>query len=293
MYIKYLYCLKSEWVELKPYKIEPIFSNLNGIFKASDVFYFEGCLIWKIYDGCAVFDLLQENKTLQPCSTCKRQCLMSDMVEDKSSDGALTLFCSSRCVIASKIQNVQTPGSAFSLSCEWHGLAHVEEIFGWVLFTLTQFLHKQPSSPQVFHCVATTATRLRHQPATWPWPTPLSETSAPFPVPWRLRYHSRSCLRPKSLNRPFIFKQSDASWSLLFFSVFVTAAVAHLILFFFFFFVAGEPEWRTGADGKFPTDSLWIPPRPRWPCLRLLLLQPHCITTSRSGKGMWFLFFIS
>lgn len=61
----------------------------------------------------------QESRTPQPCSTCATRCLMSDMVEDKRGDGALTLFCSSRCVIASKIQNVQS--SDIRLRCDHCG----------------------------------------------------------------------------------------------------------------------------------------------------------------------------
>ncbi|XP_062291642.1 uncharacterized protein LOC133996101 isoform X2 [Scomber scombrus] len=57
-----------------------------------------------------------EITTPQPCSMCNTSCLMSDMVENKSSEDVVELFCSSSCLMASKIQAVSASGT--ELNCD-------------------------------------------------------------------------------------------------------------------------------------------------------------------------------
>ncbi|XP_038581361.1 zinc finger MYM-type protein 4-like [Micropterus salmoides] len=54
--------------------------------------------------------------TPQPCAMCCTSHLMSDMVENKNGDGTVELFCSSSCVMASKIQAVSASG--IPLNCD-------------------------------------------------------------------------------------------------------------------------------------------------------------------------------
>lgn len=142
---------------------------------------------------------------------------MSDMVDDQSSDGTLTLYCSIKCVIASKIQNTQTPGRAQLVQ-----IAHL--VFFLLKSQFGSFGAKRCDdcslSSKVFHWGATTAARRRYQPATWPWLTPPSEASVPFPVPWRSRWpilnvqKTHFCCLPfrKCIYLSTTFKNCDAFW---------------------------------------------------------------------------------
>ncbi|XP_067468322.1 uncharacterized protein [Thunnus thynnus] len=53
-------------------------------------------------------------KTPQTCSMCHISCLVSDMVENKNSEDVVELFCTSSCLMASKIQAVSASGAALS-----------------------------------------------------------------------------------------------------------------------------------------------------------------------------------
>ncbi|XP_044027833.1 uncharacterized protein LOC122864451 isoform X2 [Siniperca chuatsi] len=55
-------------------------------------------------------------KTPQPCAMCCTSHLMSDMVENKNSEEMVELFCTSSCVMASKIQAVSASGTP--LNCD-------------------------------------------------------------------------------------------------------------------------------------------------------------------------------
>ncbi|KAF7661705.1 hypothetical protein LDENG_00255810 [Lucifuga dentata] len=46
-----------------------------------------------------------------PCAMCRTSKLISDMVDNKSSDGVVALFCSSSCVMAYKVQTVSASGA--------------------------------------------------------------------------------------------------------------------------------------------------------------------------------------
>ncbi|XP_041811390.1 uncharacterized protein LOC121619625 isoform X2 [Chelmon rostratus] len=58
----------------------------------------------------------QKVKTPQPCAMCCTPCLISDMVGNKNSENVVELFCTSSCVMASKIQAVSAAGT--SLNCD-------------------------------------------------------------------------------------------------------------------------------------------------------------------------------
>ncbi|XP_069033055.1 uncharacterized protein [Embiotoca jacksoni] len=58
----------------------------------------------------------QKNQTVQPCAMCRASNLISDMVESKSGDDVVELFCSSSCVMASKIQALSASGAP--LNCD-------------------------------------------------------------------------------------------------------------------------------------------------------------------------------
>ncbi|KAM4549543.1 uncharacterized protein V3H82_018798 [Fundulus diaphanus] len=58
----------------------------------------------------------QKFQTPQPCSMCCTSKLMSDMTENKNSKDVIELFCSSSCIMASKIQAVCASG--VPLSCD-------------------------------------------------------------------------------------------------------------------------------------------------------------------------------
>ncbi|XP_039978355.1 LOW QUALITY PROTEIN: uncharacterized protein LOC120786776 [Xiphias gladius] len=55
-------------------------------------------------------------QTQQPCAMCHTSKLISDMVENKNSEDMLELFCTSSCVMASKIQAVSASGTP--LNCD-------------------------------------------------------------------------------------------------------------------------------------------------------------------------------
>nr|XP_046274081.1 uncharacterized protein LOC124074833 isoform X2 [Scatophagus argus] len=52
----------------------------------------------------------------QPCAMCSTPCSMSDMVENRNSEDVVELFCTSSCVMASKIQAVSASG--LPLNCD-------------------------------------------------------------------------------------------------------------------------------------------------------------------------------
>ncbi|XP_034560363.1 uncharacterized protein LOC117827743 isoform X3 [Notolabrus celidotus] len=65
----------------------------------------------------------QKVKTLQPCAMCCNSLLVSEMVECQNSDGEVELFCSSNCVVASKIMAVNASGDPINCSnCGKNGL---------------------------------------------------------------------------------------------------------------------------------------------------------------------------
>uniref|UniRef100_A0A4W6DAT5 TRASH domain-containing protein n=1 Tax=Lates calcarifer TaxID=8187 RepID=A0A4W6DAT5_LATCA len=75
-------------------------------------------LMLKMEDGnkklCSAECLAQFKKkiqTPQPCAMCRTSNLMSDMVENKNSEDMVELFCTSSCVMASKIQAVSASGT--------------------------------------------------------------------------------------------------------------------------------------------------------------------------------------
>uniref|UniRef100_A0A4W6DBP6 TRASH domain-containing protein n=1 Tax=Lates calcarifer TaxID=8187 RepID=A0A4W6DBP6_LATCA len=77
-------------------------------------------LMLKMEDGnkklCSAECLAQFKKTPQPCAMCRTSNLMSDMVENKNSEDMVELFCTSSCVMASKIQAVSASG--IPLNCD-------------------------------------------------------------------------------------------------------------------------------------------------------------------------------
>ncbi|XP_075886472.1 uncharacterized protein LOC142890974 isoform X7 [Nelusetta ayraudi] len=105
--VVYLFCSQPCFLRFCSFNSVPVCQSCYVHCDASIMLRLQGGTR-RLCSAACLAQFKQENKTLQPCSACTSQCLMSDMVEDKSGDGALTLFCSSRCVIASKIQNVQT-----------------------------------------------------------------------------------------------------------------------------------------------------------------------------------------
>ncbi|KAM4538846.1 zinc finger MYM-type protein 4-like isoform 2-T2 [Odontesthes bonariensis] len=60
--------------------------------------------------------LKQNIQTLQPCTMCRTAKLMSEMVERKTSENVIELFCSNSCVMASKIQAISASGEP--LNCD-------------------------------------------------------------------------------------------------------------------------------------------------------------------------------
>ncbi|XP_042370235.1 zinc finger MYM-type protein 4-like, partial [Plectropomus leopardus] len=58
----------------------------------------------------------QKIKTPQLCAMCRTLHLLSDMLENKNSDDEVELFCTSSCVMASKIQAISASGTP--LSCD-------------------------------------------------------------------------------------------------------------------------------------------------------------------------------
>lgn len=53
---------------------------------------------------------LQKTQTQQPCAMCCTARLMTDMVENENSENEVELFCTTSCVMASKIQAVSASG---------------------------------------------------------------------------------------------------------------------------------------------------------------------------------------
>ncbi|KAM4630943.1 zinc finger MYM-type protein 4-like isoform 2-T2 [Polymixia lowei] len=58
-------------------------------------------------------------KTPQPCTMCRTSRLMSEMVDNKDSEGRVDLFCASTCVLAYKVQSVSASGAP--LACDGCG----------------------------------------------------------------------------------------------------------------------------------------------------------------------------
>ncbi|XP_072227225.1 zinc finger MYM-type protein 4-like [Leuresthes tenuis] len=60
--------------------------------------------------------LKQEIQTPQPCTMCRATRLMSEMVERKTGENVIELFCSNSCVMAAKIQAISASGA--QLKCD-------------------------------------------------------------------------------------------------------------------------------------------------------------------------------
>ncbi|XP_075962356.1 uncharacterized protein LOC142965335 isoform X3 [Anarhichas minor] len=83
-------------------------------------------LMLKMDDGSKKFcnaecvaQFKQKIKTLQPCAMCRTSHLMSYMFENKNNEDVVELFCTSSCVMASKIQAVNASGAL--LDCDQCG----------------------------------------------------------------------------------------------------------------------------------------------------------------------------
>ena len=68
-----------------------------------------------LYYLCYFLISLQKNKTMQPCAMCRSSHLMSEMLENQFSEDLVELFCNYSCVMAAKIQAVNTAGTALKL----------------------------------------------------------------------------------------------------------------------------------------------------------------------------------
>lgn len=58
-----------------------------------------------------LFVVAQKIQTPQPCTMCRNTSPISDMVENKSSENVVELFCTKSCVSAFKIQAVNSSGT--------------------------------------------------------------------------------------------------------------------------------------------------------------------------------------
>ncbi|XP_068431806.1 uncharacterized protein [Clinocottus analis] len=74
----------------------------------------DGCK--KLCDAACLAQFKRKIKTPQPCSMCRSTRLMTAMLENRNGEGAVELFCSSSCVMASKIQAVGASGAP--LKCD-------------------------------------------------------------------------------------------------------------------------------------------------------------------------------
>ncbi|XP_054461684.1 uncharacterized protein LOC129097029 isoform X2 [Anoplopoma fimbria] len=73
----------------------------------------------KLCDAECLAQFKQKTKTPQTCAMCRASHLMSDMFENKNSEDAVELFCTSSCVMASKIQAINASGTP--LDCDHCG----------------------------------------------------------------------------------------------------------------------------------------------------------------------------
>ncbi|XP_034748086.1 uncharacterized protein LOC117956880 isoform X2 [Etheostoma cragini] len=73
----------------------------------------------KLCDAECLAQFKQKIKTLLPCVMCRTAHLMTDMFENKNSEDVVELFCTSSCVMASKIQAVSASGTP--LDCDHCG----------------------------------------------------------------------------------------------------------------------------------------------------------------------------
>jgi len=68
------------------------------------------------YIFSVLFFLTQKIKAPQPCAMCRASRSMADMLENKTGEDAVELFCSSSCVMAFKIQAMSASGASLNLS---------------------------------------------------------------------------------------------------------------------------------------------------------------------------------
>ncbi|XP_031151492.1 uncharacterized protein LOC116047099 isoform X3 [Sander lucioperca] len=73
----------------------------------------------KLCDAECLAQFKRKIKTPHPCAMCHTAHLMSDMFENKNSEDVVELFCTSSCVMASKIQAVSASGTP--LNCDHCG----------------------------------------------------------------------------------------------------------------------------------------------------------------------------
>ncbi|XP_040909011.1 uncharacterized protein LOC121191726 isoform X2 [Toxotes jaculatrix] len=100
------------------------FCNMNSLSICENCHsHCSTAIVLKVEDGdkklCSTKCLAQFKKkirTLQPCAMCRTSTLISDMVENKNSEDMVELFCTSSCVMASKIQAVSASGTP--LNCD-------------------------------------------------------------------------------------------------------------------------------------------------------------------------------